>query len=620
MCGIAGWVGDVDADEAILRQMCDAIRHRGPDDEGYWIEPGRVGLGFRRLSIIDLEGGNQPLLNEHRTAAVTCNGEIYNFQALRRDLERRGHEFRTRSDAETIVHLYEDRGSRCLDELRGMFAIALWDGERQRLLLARDRLGVKPLYWARVEGGIVYGSEPGAILASGLVSARPDPAAIAQYLALQYVPPPLTGFEGISKLAPGELLTFERGEVRIERYWQLDHAAESIPASHEERIVELNELLLEATRLRMIADVPVGAFLSGGIDSSLVVSYMAELSSRTHTFSIDLTHERYSEGAHAKEVARIYGTEHEEFLVEPQIMPTIASAVSFAGEPFADSSAIPTYLLSQMTRGRVTVALSGDGGDEAFAGYVRHKLATYGDRLDPLPLAARPVAQVVARTGLNGRLARLSRGLTAASRSSHDRYAAIMSHFEPDGIERLCRPEFLAEAGGSRSAWDTVLTAPNLRGVDRYLALDTATYLPGDLLLKVDRMSMAHALEVRSPLLDHEVHAYAAALPGDLKLRRGTTKWLLKQLAARRGLPEHLVNRRKQGFGIPVGEWFRAELRPWLEDVLRDPATRARGYFHSAETERLLTDHVEARCDHTPRLWNLAMLELWHRRWIDPPH
>ena len=618
MCGIAGWVGDVAADEAVLRRMCDAIRHRGPDDEGYWIEPGRVGLGFRRLSIIDLEGGNQPLFNESRTAAVTCNGEIYNFQRLRGELERRGHRFRTRSDAETIIHLYEERGERFLDELRGMFAIALWDGAAQRLLLARDRLGVKPLYWARVDSGILYGSEPAAILASGLVPARPDPPAIAQYLTLQYVPPPLSGFVGIRKLAPGELLVFERGEIRIKRYWQLDHATKSVAVSQEQRIAELDDLLREATRQRMVADVPVGAFLSGGIDSSLVVSYMAELSNRTHTFSIDFRHKRYSEGAHAKEVAQIYGTKHEEFIVEPEIVPTIASAVGFAGEPFADSSAIPTYLLSAMTRRHVTVALSGDGGDEPFAGYVRHRLATAADRLGPLPLAARPAARAFGAIGVNGRFARISRGLTAASRSSHDRYAAIMSAFEPAAIQRLCRPEFLAEAGGGRVAWDTVLAPPRLRGVDRYLALDTATYLPGDLLLKVDRMSMAHALEVRSPLLDHHVHAYAAALPGDLKLRRGTTKWLLKQLAARRGLPDHLVNRRKQGFGIPVGEWFRDELRPWIEDVLRDPGTRSRGYFEVAETERLLTEHVDGRAEHTPRLWNLAMLELWHRRWIDP--
>jgi asparagine synthase (glutamine-hydrolysing) len=617
MCGIAGWAGSPEIDDGRLGAMCDAIAHRGPDDDGFHVEPGRVGLGFRRLSIIDLQTGAQPLRSESGSVLATCNGEIYNFQALRRELEASGHRFATHSDCETIVHLYEERGIDFLQALRGMFAIALWDAERARLVLARDRLGVKPLYWAPVAGGIVYASEPGAILVSGLVAARPDPEAIAQYLTLQYVPPPRSGFAGIHKLAPGELLVFEDGEASVRRWWSLDHAAKSGQGGEEEAIERVDELIAEATRLRMIADVPIGAFLSGGIDSSLVVSYMAQQSSSVHTFSIDFPHARYSEGAHAKEVAGVYGTEHEEFLVEPAIVPTIASAVRAAGEPFADSSAIPTYVLSEVTRRRVTVALSGDGGDEAFAGYIRHRLATAADRLGPLPLAARPLARAMAATGLNGRMARVARGLAAVSRSPHDRYAAIMAHFEPAALDRLCRPEFLAEAGGSRMAWDDVLALPDVPGVDRYLALDTATYLPGDLLLKVDRMSMAHALEVRSPLLDHHVHEYAAALPGRLKLRGSTTKWLLKRLAERRGLPEHLINRRKQGFGIPIGEWFRGELRPWIEGILRDPATLARGYFDGSETNRLLSEHVEGRAEHTYRLWNLAMLELWHREWID---
>ena len=616
MCGIAGWAGSPDIDEGRLRAMCDALAHRGPDDDGFHVEPGRVGLGFRRLSIIDLQTGAQPLRNESGSVLGTCNGEIYNFQALRRELEAAGHRFATHSDCETIVHLYEQRGLDFLQGLRGMFAIALWDAERARLVLARDRLGVKPLYWAPAGDGIVYASEPGAILASGLIAPCPDPEAIAQYLTLQYVPPPRSGFAGIHKLAPGEMLVYEDGEATVRRWWSLEYRAKSAP-SEEEAIERVDAMLAEATRLRMIADVPVGAFLSGGIDSSLVVSYMAEQSSSVHTFSIDFPHARYSEAAHAKEVAGVYGTEHEEFLVEPAIVPTIASAVRAAGEPFADSSAIPTYVLSEVTRRRVTVALSGDGGDEAFAGYVRHRLATAADRLGPLPLAARPLSRALSATGLNGRLARMARGLAAVSRSPHDRYAAIMAHFEPAALDRLCRPEFLAEAGGSRMAWDDVLALPDVQGVDRYLALDTVTYLPGDLLLKVDRMSMAHALEVRSPLLDHHVHEYAASLPGRLKMRGSTTKWLLKRLAERRGLPEHLVNRRKQGFGIPIGEWFRGELRPWIEGVLRDPATRDRGYFDAAETDRLLAEHVERRADHTYRLWNLAMLELWHREWID---
>jgi asparagine synthase (glutamine-hydrolysing) len=595
--------------------MCDAIQHRGPDEEGCFVVPGKVALGFRRLSIIDLVTGSQPIYNEDRSIAVTCNGEIYNFRALRNELESRGHVFRTGSDTEVIVHLYEDRGLAFLDSLIGMFAIVLWDGRSERLVLARDRMGVKPLYWAEVQGGILHGSEPAALLASGLIERNPDPVAIAQYLTLQYVPPPLSGFEGIRKLAPGERLVFEGGRLTIDRYWQLEHRAARAPWSEEDALEHADALLKDATRNRLVADVPLGAFLSGGVDSSLVVSYMAEESSDVHTFSIDFPHARYSEGAHARRVAEIYGTTHEEFVVEPAMVPTVAEAVRHAGEPFADSSAIPTYVLSEMTRRRVTVALSGDGGDEAFAGYVRYRIATAADRLGPLPMVARPLARAIAP--LDGRLKRLSRGLEAVSQPPRDRYASIMSHFDPPAMERLCTLEFLAEAGGPRVAWDTVLGLPALPGVDRYLALDTDTYLPGDLLVKVDRMSMAHALEVRSPLLDHRLHEFAAALPGSLKLRRGRTKWLLKELASRRGLPHELVHRPKHGFGIPIGEWFRGELRGWLEDVLRDPRTRARGYFKPAEAERVLSDHLSGRSDHTYRLWNLAMLELWHRAWID---
>jgi asparagine synthase (glutamine-hydrolysing) len=617
MCGLAGWVGTVRADQATLRRMCESVRHRGPDDDGYLLLPGKVGLGFRRLSIIDLANGAQPIFNEDRSIAATCNGEVYNFRALRGELERRGHIFRTGSDAEVIVHLYEEQGVDCLQSLRGMFAIALWDGPAERLFLARDRLGVKPLYWAEVSGGILYGSEPAALLASGLIEAKADPTAISQYLTLQYVPPPLSGFDGIRKLAPGEYLVFENQRPKIDRYWRLDHGGAPIEGDEDDALERLDAIVREATKLRLIADVPLGAFLSGGVDSSVVVSYMAEESSHVHTFSIDFPHVDYSEGSHARRVAELYGTTHEEFVVEPDMVPTVAEAVRHAGEPFADSSAIPTYLLSEMTRRRVTVALSGDGGDEAFAGYTRYWIATAADRLGPLPLMARPLAKAVGSLPLDGRVGRLSRGLAAVSRSPHDRYASIMSHFDPAAIEQLCQPEFLIAAGGSRTAWDDVMILPRSRGVDRYLALDTATYLPGDLLVKIDRMSMAHALEVRSPLLDHRLHEFAARLPGHLKLRRGRTKWLLKELAARRGLPHDLVHRAKHGFGIPIGEWFRRELRGWLEDVLHDPRTCERGYFRRPEVDRLLSEHLSGRCEHTYRLWNLTMLELWHRAWID---
>jgi asparagine synthase (glutamine-hydrolysing) len=587
MCGIAGWAGDVGGDRQTLARMCEALEHRGPDDLGLLVEPGRVALGFRRLSVIDLETGGQPIADEAGAVQVTCNGEIYNFRALRERLQGRGHRFQTKSDSEVIAHLYEEKGVDCLDELEGMFAIALWDKSAGRLLLARDRLGVKPLYWAPVGNGILYASEPGAILASGLVPPAPDPRALLDYLTLQYVPAPRSGFAGIHKLAPGERLVFEGGSHRVERYWSLNFAKPE-PIGEEEAIEELDALLAQATRERLVADVPLGAFLSGGIDSSLVVSYMAEAASQVKTFSIDFAHQRFSEGEHARRVAELYGTEHEERLLEPEIEPLVADAVRFAGEPFADSSAIPTLLLSRATKQQVTVALSVDGGDEAFAGYERYR------EVDSL-----------------------RRRLATLGRPAAERYAALMSHFQPAELPPLCTPEFLAAAGPADAAWRDSLQLPPLQGVDRFLALDVATYLPGDLLLKVDRMSMSTALEVRSPLLDRRLHEFAAKLPPRMKLRGKTTKWALKELARRRGLPDDLVDRPKQGFGVPVGSWLRRELRPWVEELLSAERIAARGYFRPEPVRQLLREHLDGNADHTYKLWNLAMLELWHRTWID---
>lgn len=612
MCGIAGWVGDVGGDRSTLLRMCDALAHRGPDDSGELIVPGKVAIGFRRLAVIDLDTGNQPIADETSNTHVTCNGEIYNFRRLREELEGRGHRFRTASDTEVIAHLYEERGVDCLEVLQGMFAIALWDGAAERLLLARDRLGVKPLYWAPAGDGLLYASEPGAILASGLVAPRPDPRALLDYLILQYVPPPRTGFEGIRKLAPGERLVYEAGRARIERYWELDFSRTDSD-SEEESLERLDSLLAEATRDRLVADVPLGAFLSGGVDSSLVVSYMAAAGSRVRTFSIDFPEAGFSEGEHARRVAEIYGTEHEDHLLEPAIVPLVADAVQHAGEPFADSSAIPTLLLSRMTRERVTVALSGDGGDEAFAGYGRYL------EVDRRPLARR-AARLLGGGGAISAFPKqpggLRRRVSNLAMPQAERYASLMSHFSPADLPDICAPGFL-EAGDPGTAWERLLLPPDLPGVDRFLALDTATYLPGDLLLKVDRMSMSAALEVRAPLLDHRVHELAARLPPSMKLRGRETKWALKELARRRGLPDDLVRRPKQGFGVPVGAWLRDPLRPWVEDVLLDPRSLERGYFKPEQVRRLLAEHLDGRADQTYKVWNLAVLELWHRSWID---
>ncbi|MFL5515179.1 MAG: asparagine synthetase B family protein, partial [Gemmatimonadales bacterium] len=403
----------------------------------------------------------------------------------------------------------------------------------------------------------------------------------------------------------------------VERYWKLDFSKPDSPAGDGEWLDALDELLAQATRDRLVSDVPLGAFLSGGIDSSLVVSYMAEAASRVATFSIDFPHGGFSEARHARQVASIYGTDHTDMLVEPRSIPTLMESVRFAGEPFADASAIPTYLLSGMTRRNVTVALSGDGGDEAFAGYERHKVAAYADRLGRGPAALGGLGRRIGGGDQHNRRGRLGRGLEAMSLPSHERYATIMAHFDPSTLEDVATADFLEAAGDATRAWRQTLAAPALAGVDRYIALDTATYLPDDLLLKVDRMSMAHALEVRSPLLDYRVHELAASLPTNYKPRGRQTKWALRQLARRRGVPARLAQRRKQGFSVPVGDWFRGELRGWVEDVLLDPATTARGYFQEEGVRGMLEDHAQARADHGDRLFNLAALELWHRAFID---
>lgn len=618
MCGIAGIAGDAAEDEHRVRRMCDRLQHRGPDRDGFHFEPGRVALGFRRLSIIDLAGGDQPLSSEDGEVVVTCNGEIYNFRELREGLVARGHRFGSGSDVEVIAHLYEEDGVDCLHQLQGMFAIALWDRRRQALVLARDRLGVKPLYWAQVPGGLIYGSEPLALLASGLIQAAPDPRALVEYLTLQYVQAPRTGFAGMHKLAPGEVLEFRDGQPHVRRWWSLPVSSREPAMDVESAVRRTDELVGDATRSRLVADVPIGAFLSGGLDSSLVVSYMAEATAQVRTFSIDFGVAAFSEGEYARRVAAIYGTDHDEYVVEPDIIPLVADVVRGMGEPFADSSAIPTYVLSQMTRRQVTVALSGDGGDETFGGYVRYRLAMQADRIGPAARLAARLGSAVLPGVLTARRPRMARGLDVFACSSDERYAAIMSHFSPKQLRALCRPEFLVAGGGANRPWAEILRPPSGPvGVNRYLALDIDTYLPGDLLPKVDRMSMAHSLEVRSPFLDYRVQEFAAGLPGRLKIRGTTTKWLLKQVALRRGLPDDIVHRPKQGFGVPLAEWFRGDLRGWVRDILLDPATRGRGYFHPEAVERLIDEHERRAVDHWTRLWNLIMLELWHRAYID---
>jgi asparagine synthase (glutamine-hydrolysing) len=615
MCGIAGWAGPSMAGPEVLARMCDELAHRGPDGDGAHIEEGRVALGFRRLAVIDLETGDQPLFTEDRNVAVTCNGEIYNYLELGDDLRKRGHTLASHSDSEVIAHLYEDLGLEFVHELHGMFAIALWDSRRQRLVLARDRLGVKPLYYCERDGSLAYASEPQALLRGGWTERRADPQALLEYMTLQYVPPPRSGFVGIHKLHPGSILIWENGRAREVRYWEPPVPPDPLTADPERSLDELDEILREATRVRLRSDVPLGAFLSGGVDSSVVVSYMAELGGTTRTFSIDFPHAGFSESAHAKRVAELYSTEHQELMLEAEMVPAILEAVPKMGEPFADSSALPTYLLSELTKREVTVALSGDGGDEAFSGYRRYGFSAGWARFRPLPnlsVGALRVADPYLRRRGVGRFKRRAR--YAGHLASYQR---MMSHFIPEELRWVATPSFLSSTGAPEQVYRGHLSMPPVSGVRAFSALDTVSYLPGDLLPKVDRMSMAHALEVRSPMLDHRVHELAAGLPNRLRWRGIEGKVLLKDLASRRGLPADLVHRKKQGFGVPLGSWLRGDLRDWITDTLDSETVARRGIVRPKAVQQMLREHLNHEDDHTTRLWNLAAMELWFRAHID---
>jgi asparagine synthase (glutamine-hydrolysing) len=622
MCGIAGTLAaDPKAmpDSEAVERMCDAMVHRGPDDHGT-LTDGPCALGHRRLSIIDLRpAGAQPMTNEDGSIAVVVNGEIYNFQELRRELEAKGHTFKSRSDSEVIVHLYEEEGVDFVDLLRGMFALALWDGPRRRLVLARDRFGKKPLFYHANSRGLVFASELGALAESCRFERRPDIDAIDAFLSLQYVPSPWTAFEGVHKLPAGCRLVCEAGDIgEPERYFQLrfDQPATGSLAELTER---LHAHVEDAVRVRMVSDVPLGAFLSGGLDSSLVVAMMAMQSSQSvKTFSVGFTNKDFSELPYAKMVSDRYGTDHHEIVVEPDMASIIPEFVRHYGEPFADSSALPTWYLCEYTRTGVTVALSGDGADEAFAGYRRYSHSRTARVLrglpGPLPGALAkvlgsisiPAAQQVRDYGRRLMEPEHVRFLGLAAHIPHeDRIALYGEAMRERFAEDLVASRF-GELYAASSALDPV---------NRLLDLDIQTYLTDDILTKVDIASMAHSLEVRCPLVDQELMTFAASIPGALKLRGLTTKLILREVA-KPLLPKKILTRRKQGFGLPVDRWMREDLAPLSRDVLLDQTARERGIFDPGSIEGLLLRHQrgEPRGD---QIWALMMLELWYRAFID---
>jgi asparagine synthase (glutamine-hydrolysing) len=628
MCGIAGLLvarGAVEVDG--VRILVEALEHRGPDSGDLWSGDGCV-LGHRRLAIIDLsEAGCQPMASADGALRLTFNGEIYNFQELRRQLEATGHRFRSATDTEVILHAWEEWGTDCVHRLRGMFAFGLWDARARRLFLARDRAGKKPLFWTSDGERLMFASELHALLQDPSVSRQVDLQAVDEYLSWGYVPAPRTGFRAVSKLPPAHWMTVDITDdglrCRLHRYWELSYEPKlDVDEVEAGRLVR--EALTEAVRLRMISDVPLGAFLSGGIDSSVVVGLMAQLSSRpVRTFSIGFEEAAYDELAHARRVAQRWSTDHREEVVRPDAAAVLPLLVRHYGEPYADSSAIPTYYLARATRQHVTVALNGDGGDESFAGYDRYRANLVAERLATVP-AGRFATGALARllpdsANPKSTLRRARRFFEAARLPMASRYARWSGYFDEDAKERLYGERLAPLLRGRRpAAWmEQLFDEVGARDpVDAAMGVDVRSYLPFDLLVKVDITSMASSLEARSPFLDHEVMELAARLPTRLKLWRGTSKLLLKREFADL-LPPENVNRPKMGFGVPVGEWFRGPLRPLLHDSLLGREALGRGLLREEAVRQLLDDHDARRQDHTPRLWSLLMLELWHRELVD---
>lgn len=628
MCGIVGIVRNDSraVDDVLLARMCAAIAHRGPDDDGFYVN-GSVGLGMRRLSIIDVAGGHQPIHNQDRSAWIVFNGEIYNYRELREKLEKLGHTFYTNSDTEAIVHAYDRYGADCPKHLRGMFAFAIWDERKQELFLARDRVGKKPLLYAAVNGGLVFGSEFSALLLHPDISRDIDREAIHYYLSFMCVPAPLTAYRGIKKLEPGHSLRFRQSDskITIERYWQPDFSRK-IKISEQEAGERAIELLRDAVRVRLMSEVPLGAFLSGGIDSSAVVALMSEESSEpVKTFSIGFEEQDFSELHHARRVAEHVGAEHHEFIVRPDGMEVLPLLVEHYGEPYADSSAIPTYYVSRETRKHVTVALNGDGGDECFAGYERYVAMSLAERYRKVPGVMRDslIQQVVSLLPSSelkrGRIRNVKRFLEAASLGPVERYLRWVSVLDRKTKAALYSPEMLDETrnfdpASLISPWFARANGAGI--VDASLLADTMTYLPNDLLVKVDIASMAVSLEARSPFLDHHLIEFAASLPENLKLRGLTTKYLLKRVLQKM-VPLKNLNRPKMGFGVPIGNWFRNQMKKFLGETLLSDRALSRGLFKRAEVQRMYDMHVNSERDYAHQLWTLLMLELWFQRFID---
>lgn len=620
MCGITGIIyhdqyRSVNIED--LKRMCDSMIHRGPDDEGFFVDR-NAGLGMRRLNIIDLVTGHQPISNEDGRIWIVFNGEIYNYPDLRKGLEERGHKFSTNTDTETIVHAYEEYGEDCVTKLNGMFAFAIWDRRNRKLILSRDRLGVKPLYYFLDDHCIVFGSELKAILEYREIPREIDFEALDSFLTLEYIPAPLSIFKGIKKLLPGHTLVLQDGKVSIDRYWDLRF--ERLEGSEEDLSQALYDLLKDAVRMRLISDVPLGAFLSGGIDSSTVVCMMSEIMDRpVKTFSIGFDDSSYNELKYARVVARHFGTDHHELTIQSDVVNLVECLVRYLDEPLADVSIFPTYLVSQLARRNVTVVLTGDGGDELFAGYewyIAEKIERYYHKL-PATVRDSWIPQVInsippsrRKKGLLNKLKRFVEGSVLPESLQHFRWSIFMTE---EKKRDLYSEEFKRSVDGMDASSRLIAYLKTVEEADalwQQQFTDIKTYLVDDILFKVDRMSMGNSLEARTPFLDYRVVEFAAGLPSHLKLNGLKTKYLLKQCMALK-LPPEIINRKKEGFSIPMKNWLKQELHQLMQDVLSPERIKKGGLFNVPYIEKLKSEHLKGIANHSHQLWSLMVFEIW---------
>jgi asparagine synthase (glutamine-hydrolysing) len=626
MCGIAGFISSerdspVEQRQILLDKMCKIITYRGPDEQGQVVRD-RAALGMRRLSVIDLKSGQQPIYTEDGNLAIVFNGEIYNYRELKKELEKLGHTFKSQSDTEVVVHAYEEFGPACLEKFRGMFAIAIWNFDEESLFLARDRVGKKPLFYSLAENGdLVFGSELKSLLLHANIDRTLDLAALDSYLTFGYVPEEFCIFKSVQKLGPGMFLLYRNGKLHNERYWNFADTEPVDIKTEGEYSEALRAKIKDAVEVRLISEVPLGAFLSGGVDSSAVVGLMSEISPvPIKTFSIGFNEASFDELKFARVSAKQFGTDHHEFIVTPNLIDIVDELVWHFDEPFADSSALPTYMVSKLAREFVTVVLTGDGGDELFAGYTRYVIDKKRSGFVNLPEyfrrgVLRPLSEKLPHGAFGKNY------LYNVSLDSVDRYIDSLSQFNIPRKRSLYSQEFFStlnsEFGAGERDFQAIAGEVSTgNSIDRLMYLDSKTYLPGDILTKVDRMTMANSVEARAPLLDHELIELVGRIPTNLKLNGYQTKYILKK--AMEGLvPDEILYREKQGFAVPLAKWINNELRERIHSDLKDRRTLERGYFKPSYIEVLLSEHSEGRRDHSHALWLLWMLELWHRKFVD---